>query len=534
MIFMKQIFQLLSLVILLCFLSCRKDSPVPFLKTDKELMAFGALSGQVAEISISANIEWEAFISPSVIDWLQIDKSAGNGNSKLKVTVTKEYTGNIIRRAFLVIKPKNNSSVPDVTVTIEQKAYENSLLWQKTLGGSQDDVSFDAVATADGSYLVAGHTSSNNGDVTGNKGWTDGWLAKLDNQGNKSWSKTFGGSGEDFITSITALPDGGFAAAGYSNSNDMDVPGNKGEFDFWILRLHNNGTVLWKKNFGGSNDDMAFAMAATPDGGFAVTGFTKSSDGDLSGLGHHGMKDIWLIKLNSSGTLQWQKTLGGSFDESSHAISITADGSIVVAGYAESTDGDLAGSTIHGFHDGWIIKLNNSGTVTWKKTIGGNGNESFHSIANTIDGGLIATGYSQSNIGDVSGNRGMNDAWVVKLNSSGNIAWSKSLGGSKDDGANAVLPQGDGGFVVGGFTSSNNGDITQHHGLADVWTFKLNNNGDWVWGKTFGGSHNEAASFILSTADNNFLTGSYSISTDGDITGYHGLADYWILKFQNR
>jgi hypothetical protein len=519
-------------LIILTFFSCRKNPWIFYLKADKNFITIGATAGQYAEVLITSNVEWEATIKPGNIDWLQIDKSAGRGNSKLKLTVTKDLNGNIFREALLEIKAKNNPTVPKVTITVEQNSTGSSIVWQKTFGGSQHDVAMDALPLAGGGYMIAGYTLSNNGDVSDNKGWTDGWLVKMDDQGNRIWSKTYGGSSDDHFTSFITMPDGGSVVTGYSASNNGDVPGNKGETDVWILRLNNSGTVLWKKNFGGSNYDMAHAIAATPDGGIAITGTTESNDGDLAGMGHHGLKDMWVLKLNSNGDLIWQKMLGGSFDESSHTITVAADGNILIAGYAESTDGDLAGSTMRGFHDAWMVKLNNTGTVLWKKTFGGNGNESIHSIVSTADGGIIASGYSQSSTGDVSGNHGKNDAWAMKLNNNGAILWSKSFGGTEDDGANSILPQADGGFIIAGFTASKNGDITKHQGLGDIWVFKLNNNGNLVWSNTFGGSQNEAASFILSTTDNNFLTGSYSISQDGDVTGNDGLSDYWILKFR--
>ena len=285
------------------------------------------------------------------------------------------------------------------------------------------------------------------------------------------WQKCLGGTVTDEANSIQQTSDGRFIVAGYTFSNDGDVSGNHGNSDYWVVKLNSSGDILWQRCLGGTDDDYAYSIQQTSDGGFIVAGQTYSNDGDVSG--NHGYDDAWVVKLNSSGDIEWQKCLGGTDDDYAYSIQQTSDGGFIVAGQTYSNDGDVSGN--HGYDDAWVVKLNSSGDIEWQKCLGGTNDDRAYSIQQTSNGGFIVAGYTYSNDGDVSGNHGYWDTWVVKLNSSGDIEWQKCLGGTSDDYANSIQQTSDSGFIVVGYTFSNDYDVSENHGYDDAWVVKLIN-----------------------------------------------------------
>jgi hypothetical protein len=236
--------------------------------------------------------------------------------------------------------------------------------------------------------------------------------------------------------------------------------------------------IAWQKCFGGSKDDEAKSIQQTSDGGFIVAGKTWSNDGDVTG--NHGdgdvwevffQADFWVVKLSATGEIQWQKCLGGSDYDWVNSIQQTSDGGFIIAGETYSNDGDVTEN--HGYRDFWIVKLSATGEIQWQKSLGGSWEDEAKSIQQTSDGGFIVAGYTALNDGDVTGNHGGKDFWVVKLSAEGEIQWQKCLGGSKDDEAESIQQTNDGGFIVAGYTASKDGDITGNHGGKDFWVVKL-------------------------------------------------------------
>ena len=343
------------------------------------------------------------------------------------------------------------------------------LQWQKTLGGSFIDEAKSIQQTNDGGFIVAGVTKSTNGDVTGNHGNQDYWVVKLNSIGVLQWQKSLGGIRDDVATSIRQVSDGGYIIAGYTASTDGDVTGNHGGTDSWIVKLNSTGVLQWQKALGGSNTDVANDIQQTSDGGYIVAGATKSIDGDVTG--NRGIYDYWLVKINSTGVLQWQTTLGGSNNDFAYSTQQTSDGGYIVAGYTLSTDGQVTGN--HGGKDSWVVKLNSTGVLQWQKTLGGSSVDQAFSIQQTSDGGYIVAGDTESTNGDVAGNHGGGDYWVVKLNNTGVLHWQKTLGGNTSDVAYSIRQTSDGGYIVAGYSNSLNGDITGNHGNYDTWVVKI-------------------------------------------------------------
>ncbi|MFA7616312.1 MAG: T9SS type A sorting domain-containing protein [Weeksellaceae bacterium] len=409
---------------------------------------------------------------------------------------------------------------------LKMNAQAPAIEWQESLGGTEDEDRASIQQTTDGGYIVIGGSASNDGDVTGNHGSRDYWIVKLDSTGGIQWQKSLGGSGLDSANSIQQTTDGGYIVAGGSTSNNGDVTGNHGDIDFWIVKLNSVGNIQWQKSLGGSDWDYAHSIQQTADGGYIVAGDSRSNDGDVTG--NHGDGDYWIVKLDSTGNIQWQKSLGGSGWDSATFIQQTTDGGYIVAGGSASNDGDVSGN--HGETDYWIVKLDNTGDIDWQKSLGGSGEDGAHSIRQTTDGGYIVAGYSWSNDGDVTNNQGNRDYWIVKLDSIGNIDWQKSLGGSGNENAFSAQQTTDGGYIVAGISNSDDGDVSDNHGLSDYWVVKLNNTGNIEWQKSLGGSGNDYAYSGQQTTDGGYILAGISNSNDGDVTGNHGGYDYWVVK----
>jgi hypothetical protein len=352
------------------------------------------------------------------------------------------------------------------------------ITWENSYGGSSDDVSFSIALTSDGGYVLAGYSSSTDLDVTENHGSIDILVIKINATGEMQWQKLFGGSISETAHSIIATSDGGYIIAGDTSSIDGNITASNGGTDCWILKLDSNGDLEWQKNYGGSSEDLAYEIIEDSDG-YVFIGMTDSTDGDVTGI--HGTFDYWIVKIDFVGNLIWQKAYGGEWLDSARSIRKTNDGGYIICGETTSNDGNVSG--IHGVFvpgwpypsDGWIIKTDANGNLQWQSAVGGEGADSINSIEKNGDG-YIAAGYSLSNDSFVVGNHGSNDVWVIELSDNGEIIWQKPLGGSEWDHANSVAVVPDG-FIVAGTTWSNNYNVTNNHGYFDLWLVKLNYEG---------------------------------------------------------
>ena len=409
-----------------------------------------------------------------------------------------------------------------------------NLTAENSFGGSQNEHAFCIQQTKDGGSIIAGGSESNSGDVTGNHGENDFWIVKLKKDGSIQWQKSFGGSNGEIAFSIQQTSDGGYIAAGQTSSLNGDVTGNHSGLDFWVIKLDTNGNLLWQKTLGGSSSDYATSIQQTKDGGYIAAGSSSSNDGDVSG--HHGLSfttDYWVVKLNASGNIQWQKSYGGSNADRASSVSQARDSGYIIAGNSISADGDVSGTHDKIYGDAWIIKTDKNGNIIWQKTYGGSDYEEAKSIQQTTDGGYITAGWNRSKNGDVTGNHGDYDFWVLKLNSSGSLLWQKSLGGSSADLAYSIQQTTDKGYIVAGGTSSNDGDVIGNHGKEDFWVVKLNSGGNLLWQHALGGSEYEEAHSLVQSKDGGYLVAGFSgVSNvnNGDVTGNHGNYDYWVAK----
>jgi hypothetical protein len=347
--------------------------------------------------------------------------------------------------------------------------------WEKTYGGAGGEDTRFIQPTTDGGYVVAGLT-----DSFGAGNW-DYWALKLDASGNVQWQKTYGGASNDRGLSIQQTTDGGFVIAGGTYSFGA------GDWDFWVLKLDTSGNVAWQKTYGGTNEDIAFFLKQTSDGGYVVAGHTYSF-----GAGNY---DFWVLKLDASGNVTWQKTYGGASADAALSIQQTTDGGFVVTGWTESFG---AGS-----YDLWVLKLDASGNVQWQKTYGGTDSERAYSIRQTTDGGFIVAGWTGS-----FGAGGW-DSWVLKLDASGTVQWQKTFGGALDEQAFSIEQTTDGGFVAAGYTNSFGA------GSYDFWVLKMDANGNIDPSCTFIA---DTAATITDTSATVTFTGASGIVSSATVT----------------
>jgi hypothetical protein len=219
--------------------------------------------------------------------------------------------------------------------------------WSKSFGGSEADYATAIIAAPGGGYVIAGNTRSTDGDITGSKGNTDGWIIRIDAAGNKLYSRNFGGSGNDHFTTLIATPDGGFAAGGTTeSSNNGDIARNNGGIDEWLIKFDGSGNKQWSRNYGGTDNDHATSLITTNSGGYALLGYTNSTNGDVSR--NRGDFGGWLIKLDAGGAIQVQSTYGYDNDDFTNGVIQTADGGFMIAGYTSVQNVD---------YDAWLVKI---------------------------------------------------------------------------------------------------------------------------------------------------------------------------------
>jgi hypothetical protein len=395
-------------------------------------------------------------------------------------------------------------------------------VWYKAYGGSGQEDPSSAQKTSDGGYIFAGSTTSPDGDITqSNYGGSDFWVVKTDQNGNKMWQKSYGGTGQESNLKIKQTSDGGYFLVGASSSNNNDVTGNHQPSggtsysrDIWVSKLDTYGTINWSKCIGGSNNDggdgskeFSLDFKLTNDGGLIIAANTGSWDGDAVRPAGS-VNPVWIFKLNNLGTIQWSNFYGGNSNGTFiRAINKTSDGGYIIAcgtSYSNHTN-------FHGSQDFWIFKIDAMGTMQWNKCFGGTSGEYPCDIIQTSDGNYVVVGSSESTDGDVTGNHGSNDGWMIKISNTGNLLWQKSLGGSRDEELKSVLETSDGGFMILGTTDSyNNGDVSGNHSdcsgsaCKDLWLLKTNATGSKLWGVCYGNGGYDYATQLIDNNNNTF------------------------------
>ena len=361
-------------------------------------------------------------------------------------------------------------------------AYEPK--WTRSYGGSTHDQGDFLVQTFDGGYVLAGSTLSYGaGDY-------DVWLVKTDACGNILWNNTYGGTGADVGRSLILTVDGGYALLGYTQSFGA------GYNDVWLVKTDANGVAQWNRTYGGVGHDWAFSVVQTIDSGFVVAGYTGSFGA--------GNDDVWLVKTDASGNIEWDKTYGGANNDRCLSMVQANDGGYALSGYSNSFG--------VGNYDVWLVKTDASGNHQWNQTYGGTDDDMGFSMVQASDGGYAIAGYTGSF------GAGSADFWLVKTDASGNHLWNQTYGGTDDEGGNFLIQTSDGGYVLVGDTRSFGA------GSYDVWLVKTDSNGGAQWNRTYGGVDGDYGHFIMETENGGFVMTGTTVSFTA------GLNDLWLVK----
>ncbi len=410
--------------------------------------------------------------------------------------------------------------------------------WQQCFGGSETDNARDIIEFNNYLYVLGG-TTSNDGDISYNHGLGDVWLVKMDSVGNIIWEKTYGGSGGETGHRILFNDENGFYILARTGSDDGDISYNPfpNSTCFWILKIDFDGNIIWEKVVGGNGADEMWTGTIASDGGVIALGYSGSEYGDVSI--NYGLYDIWMIKLNREGEIEWDFTMGTDSQDYGYAIIQTSDGGYLVGGSSKLTGGGNLDCESQGQADGVLVKLDADRNIEWQNCYGGSGYDLIWEIIELIDG-YIFVGGAGSNDGDISGYHGGGDIWVVRIDIVGNIVWQKCLGGSRSEYANTIYKTDDDGFIIVGSTRSNDGDVNGNSSISeydyDIWFVKLNSEGELLYQHCFGGEGSEIIQFgVVKQSDTDYViagTTNYGPSFDVGCAPYGGILDrdFWVFE----
>ena len=361
--------------------------------------------------------------------------------------------------------------------------------WQNCFGGSKDEIGED-ICLFNNCYYIIGTTESNDGDVSFYHGGdNDIWVVKTDLDGNILWERTYGGSRGDEGIRIIPTFDGNLYIIGITVSTNGDVSSNVYKnLSYWVLKIDQEGKVLWERALGGSGEDWAKGGTITSDGGVVICGYTSSWDGDVSV--YYGGYDMWIVKLDSLGNVMWETSIGNEHIDYSFSVIETSDKGFLISGSSYLDQGGNLSCEEHATKaDGVLAKLDSLGNLEWTQCYGSSGYDCVNLSMEAIDGYLFA-GILDSDDGQVPGVHGTNDIWIVKTDFFGNIIWEKNIGGSLLEHPRIMYSEKDGNIVIFGITESKDGDVTGKHGTYknwDIWVVKLSSDGSFLLQQCIGG-----------------------------------------------
>jgi hypothetical protein len=421
-------------------------------------------------------------------------------------------------------------------------SHAQDILWEKSYGGKHADYLFDAIPTADYGFILAGSSLS---EKTGNKteagrGDLDYWIWKMDEKGDLDWQKSFGGIGSDLLKSIKLTNDGGFILAGTSDSpkGSDKKEDSKGKNDFWIIKLDASGGEQWQKTIGGFGQDDISVVIQTKDNGYLLGGSSSSPKSGDKSDDSRGNMDYWLVKLSSTGTIEWQHTFGGQYIDELRGLEQTKDGGYIVGGYSNSSDTGEKTDKNYGVGDYWVLKLDDKGAIVWQKTFGGDKDDHLYAIHQTIDGGYILGGNSNSGASNnkKKGSEKGTDFWVIKLNEDGQSVWQETYNIGQVDILTSIAENSDGTFLVAGYAKTEVvGKKTDKKEINDYIALKIDGNGDEKWRRAIGSSGEDVLHRLIETRDGGYLlAGTSKGQSSRDRSSNIGRNDFWVVKLKDK
>ena len=428
-----------------------------------------------------------SFSQAPEIEW---DNTIGGSGSDDLYSIDITFDGGYILAGYSgsnIFADKTEPNIGLLDYWIVKLDSLGSIEWQNTIGGDNTDKPTCIKQTSDGGFIVGGYSDSGiSGDKTeANIGSYDYWILKLDSLGNIMWQNTIGGTSSDILNDIIQTKDEGYILAGSSSSEITGdkIEGNLGETDYWVVKLDSLGNITWQNTIGGNRHDGLYSIKNTLDGGYILAGYSKSdmsvdkTENCILRIDGIPTSDYWVVKIDASGNIEWDEVIGGNWDDVLIDIELCNDGSYILGGVSKSESSVDKIEDSYGLDDYWIVKINDLGVIQWQKILGGTSEDYFTAATYTFNKGYIVTGYSLSGVtgNKTDANIGVDDNWIVKLDSVGNITWQSVIGGSDYDRPLSIRQTPDGGYITGGWSSSNT-SVTKSEdniGNSDFWIIKL-------------------------------------------------------------
>ena len=422
------------------------------------------------------------------ITYYQWDMGDGNYMKTTQRTVTYSYDEGGNYNVGLTVTGSNDA-MSSITreITVQQSATP-IMRWDKTFGVQGNDMVYSLAHTSDGGYILAGSSRF----YIGERRWDmDARLVKTDANGNVQWQRTIGGNEFDEAHSAIQTSDGGYIIAGRTYSFY-----GSGIDDLWLVKTDAEGTEQWNRTIGGNYRDIASSVRQTSDGGYIIQGQT-----DPYGSGFY---DLWLLKTDAEGTVQWNQTFGGDSNGRLYSLQQTFDGGYILGGATRPFG--------TGSYDFWLVKTDNNGVQLWNRTFGGNFRDIAYSVQQTSDGGFIMAGVTRS--------PHSNDCWLVKTDTKGVEMWNRKIfRPNEDNSPNSILQSPDGGYIIAGKTG------LAGTGSYDMWLVSTDPDGYVQWEMIFGGTcHDDVARSVLLAPDDGLV-----VAGDKDSCSNQGI-DFWLIK----
>jgi len=423
------------------------------------------------------------------------------------------------------------------------ESQQTTILNQTTLGGNAADYGQSSVYNSDGTTVIAGWTSSGiSGDKTlASFGSGDIWAIKLNSDLSIAWQLAYGGTGGEGSVKIIKTSDGGYLLGSYSDSpiSGNKTIADVGLGDYWVLKLDSNGAIEWQNVFGGTGEDILTSLVETSTGDYIIGGNSNSPISGNKTENAVGLNDYWIVKIDAFGNYVWDKTIGGLNTDLLFELVIDSENNILLSGSSES---DISGNKTQnsfGYGDYWIVKLDQAGSIIWDKTIGGSFDDFYCRII-SLGTNYYLAGDSNSDISGLKSEDsfGSVDFWLVKLDKNGNLIWDKTIGGNNFDGLNYMILTNDFQLITTGESDSDISGFKSENsigGSTDFWIASIDTNGNFIWDKTIGGMQLDIPHTIHEKSDNNYIITGYS---DSNISGdkdevCRGWEDYWIVEISS-